>query len=286
MATWSRRERVTRTVEYTVPVGGDGAAYAEIQKAITAARQDLTEAGRADSFGTIADNEIRVLPGDDEIIVAYEVDDTNTDSMGYNTIGWAVWDSRGALYATVKGHNTAGDAFGSTAKGKVLPWGAAKVVGWHVESVNARELHFLEFYLKRVEASRRDGARTHWRRLMGHTTVDDDTLAGELAVEQTTQPVHGWALWYPHGGLHEIETAERAGGDVGNAWLEIAATTGFPAAKIRADGWHLDPLTLREFTFIARPEVTKAFRADGSRDAWLRLVDRDACVRVIGRQSK
>ncbi len=175
MATWSRRERVTRTVEYTVPCHGDGATYAEVQKAITAAHMDLTTAGRADSFGTVPDNEIRVLPGDDEILVVYTTDE-----------------------------------------------------------------------------------------IRGRQSVD------------APPPYYGWSLWYPHGGLAKFDDAEHVGDNVAAAWALLGATTGIPVSRLQAEGWRLAPVTEREFAFLSRPGMAKALARDGSWDAWVALVARDA----------
>lgn len=66
MASYTRRERVTRTVEFAIPVHWErGASWAEIQKAIDAAAQELG------GMTGLSDDSIWVRPGDDEIIVCY-----------------------------------------------------------------------------------------------------------------------------------------------------------------------------------------------------------------------
>lgn len=63
-------EKVTRYLEWSVPCYGlHGAAYAEVETAISLAMSRLKESGlKADS-----DDCIRVFPGEDEIIVRVEV---------------------------------------------------------------------------------------------------------------------------------------------------------------------------------------------------------------------
>lgn len=74
MATWSRRERVTRTVEYLVPAGRPfGACWTEVFQAVHQAERELRNAGRIPEGREPSDDQIRVLPGDDEIIVSYEI---------------------------------------------------------------------------------------------------------------------------------------------------------------------------------------------------------------------
>lgn len=68
MATWSRRERVTRTVEWVVPADRPwGACWNQVVQAINQAEGELRE------FEEAPDTLIRVLAGDDEIIVYYEI---------------------------------------------------------------------------------------------------------------------------------------------------------------------------------------------------------------------
>jgi hypothetical protein len=79
MATYSRRERVTRTVEFTVPAQRPyGACWVEVMKAIRAAIQefrDLKYPNIALDVFEPGDDEIRILAGDDEVIVYFEAED-------------------------------------------------------------------------------------------------------------------------------------------------------------------------------------------------------------------
>jgi hypothetical protein len=73
MATWSRRERVTRTVEWTVPASEPwGACWSEVAQAINQATRELREAGRLGESEDPSDSLIRVKVGDEEVIVFYE----------------------------------------------------------------------------------------------------------------------------------------------------------------------------------------------------------------------
>jgi hypothetical protein len=64
MATYSRREVVTRTVEFTVPASPPyGAAWAEVWKAVTAATRELRQTGRVSADQEPSDDAIRILPG-------------------------------------------------------------------------------------------------------------------------------------------------------------------------------------------------------------------------------
>jgi len=80
VATYSRRERVARTVEFVIPAPKPfGACWTEIDKAIDAA----TEEWRADrglaEHDVPPDNEICVMPGDEEVIVFYEAKGGGSD---------------------------------------------------------------------------------------------------------------------------------------------------------------------------------------------------------------
>ena len=73
MATWSRRERVTRVVEWVVPAERPyGAPWNQVVQAINQAMGELRAAGRLGEFEEPSDDLIRVLVGDDEVIVFYE----------------------------------------------------------------------------------------------------------------------------------------------------------------------------------------------------------------------
>lgn len=74
MATWSRRERVTRTVEFPVPAGAPwGACWNQVFGAVNEAIRELRASGGLGEFEEPSDDAIRVLAGDDEIIVFYEI---------------------------------------------------------------------------------------------------------------------------------------------------------------------------------------------------------------------
>ncbi len=76
MATYSRRERITRTVEFPVPAEPPyGACWAEVWKAFNAARQELVAAGLLEKDVMPPDDVIRILAGDDEVIVCYEMEE-------------------------------------------------------------------------------------------------------------------------------------------------------------------------------------------------------------------
>lgn len=176
MATYSRRERMTRHVEYTVPATGGGAPWAEVMKAVRAAHQELWKSGEVPDGRDASDDTLMVTGDGEQIIVAYTVDEG---------------DQRGAE--------------------------------------PARE----------------------------------------------AKP-HGWALWFPHGGLHSVAPVSLVGDDHAEVWTAIGtAQTSIPAPQMQSGGWHLDPLTRREFDFLSHVGMVKAFAPDGSRDAW-RLVARDA----------
>lgn len=75
MATYSRRERVTRTVEFTVPAAPPhGACWTEVAKAVSAAVKELRDAGRIGPHDDPQDDMIRIRPGDDEVVVSYETE--------------------------------------------------------------------------------------------------------------------------------------------------------------------------------------------------------------------
>jgi hypothetical protein len=81
MATWSARTVMVRRHEWLVPCYGegvwDGAAYVELEKAIMAARQHAEAAGIR-----VADDTIRVRPGDDTVIVYYVEEQTLNPARG------------------------------------------------------------------------------------------------------------------------------------------------------------------------------------------------------------
>lgn len=79
MTTVFRRERVTRRVEHVVPADPPyGACWNEVALAIRHATQELRANGRLRRDEEPADDLIRILPGDSEIVVFYETDATAT----------------------------------------------------------------------------------------------------------------------------------------------------------------------------------------------------------------
>ena len=71
MSTWTKFERVTRTVVYDVPTHGQYACWSEVISAIQAALNDYRDA--YPQSGTPSDDSIRVVPGDDSIRLEFEV---------------------------------------------------------------------------------------------------------------------------------------------------------------------------------------------------------------------
>ena len=83
MATYSRREVVTRTVEFTVPAFPPyGATWAEVWKAFNAAVRELRAAGRLQQGEPPSDDMVWILPGDDEVVVRYELPGHVTEVYG------------------------------------------------------------------------------------------------------------------------------------------------------------------------------------------------------------
>lgn len=75
MATYERREVTTRVVEYVVPAEHPyGACWVEVYKAVSAAHQELVAAGRIKQGDDAPDDMIRILPGDADVVVQYELD--------------------------------------------------------------------------------------------------------------------------------------------------------------------------------------------------------------------
>ena len=74
MADYTRREFTVRTVEYAVPCRLPwGAAWAEVQMAIDAALVDYREKHDLREDARPADDWLRIFPGDDEILIRFEV---------------------------------------------------------------------------------------------------------------------------------------------------------------------------------------------------------------------
>lgn len=77
MATWDRRERTVRFVEYVVPAAEPwGACWTEIQQGINQAIRELRpDDVPANVHWEPADDAIRVHAGDDEVIFRIEQED-------------------------------------------------------------------------------------------------------------------------------------------------------------------------------------------------------------------
>lgn len=73
MATYDRIEVSTTMVKFVVPAPfGFGACWVEVMKAIRAAHNELWEQGRVPQGENASDDLIRLMPGDEEVIVFYE----------------------------------------------------------------------------------------------------------------------------------------------------------------------------------------------------------------------
>lgn len=73
MATYSRREVVTKRVEFIVPApAGIGCPYVEVLKAISAAENELI--AQRDKGSTVYDDEIKVFVGDDAVILSIDAE--------------------------------------------------------------------------------------------------------------------------------------------------------------------------------------------------------------------
>lgn len=73
MATYERRERVTRHVEFVVPATRPyGACWNEVEKAIDAATREWRRDRGAGAEAIPPDNEISVMPSDEDLIVYFE----------------------------------------------------------------------------------------------------------------------------------------------------------------------------------------------------------------------
>jgi hypothetical protein len=69
MAMWWRSERTVQIVEYSVPAAPLGACWNQVAQALNAAVFELR--GERDSWDP-PDDAIRVLPGDEELIIRFE----------------------------------------------------------------------------------------------------------------------------------------------------------------------------------------------------------------------
>jgi hypothetical protein len=69
-----RREITTRRVEWVVPSSEPwGACWTEVMKAISACRQELIDADVIEADAAVPDDMIRILPGDDAVVVRIEL---------------------------------------------------------------------------------------------------------------------------------------------------------------------------------------------------------------------
>lgn len=74
MAAYERTVTVTERVEFHVPAGERwGATWGEVYKAVRAAHTELWEAGAVPKDQDAADDQIRIDPRDETIVVSYEV---------------------------------------------------------------------------------------------------------------------------------------------------------------------------------------------------------------------
>lgn len=74
MATYDRRELHITRVEYHVPAPAPwGANWTQVMGAIHAIVAELHEAGELPEAAEPADNVIAIAPGDDSVIVSYEL---------------------------------------------------------------------------------------------------------------------------------------------------------------------------------------------------------------------
>lgn len=75
MATYGRREIHTTRVEFPVPASPPwGACWVEVYKAVSAAIQELVSLGLLEDGREPSDDAIKILPGDDEVVVCIELD--------------------------------------------------------------------------------------------------------------------------------------------------------------------------------------------------------------------
>jgi hypothetical protein len=80
MATYSRREYTTRHIEYTVPCDGLwGACWAEVDKAMQVAAREFRQVHGLSQEAALSDDALRFFPGDDEIVIRFEVKGSGDD---------------------------------------------------------------------------------------------------------------------------------------------------------------------------------------------------------------
>lgn len=74
MATYSRTELHVTRVEFHVPAPPPwGATWVEVAKAVNAAIAEIVEAGELAEGAQPSDDLISVAPGDDDVVVSYEL---------------------------------------------------------------------------------------------------------------------------------------------------------------------------------------------------------------------
>lgn len=72
MATYTSRMVTSTRHEFVVPADRPwGACWAEVMKAIRAAHAELWDKGLVEQDKDAADNVIRILPGDEDVVVFY-----------------------------------------------------------------------------------------------------------------------------------------------------------------------------------------------------------------------
>lgn len=79
MADYYRREVTTRRVEFVVPMAHpNGINWTEIMKAIRACHSELESLGRISGGRDAADDQITLVPGDEDIVVRYTREEVAT----------------------------------------------------------------------------------------------------------------------------------------------------------------------------------------------------------------
>lgn len=75
MATYFRRERTTKRVEFVVPTPPPwGADWTQVMRAIHAAHTELAAADRIKPGTDAPDDLIRISPGDEDVVVSFETE--------------------------------------------------------------------------------------------------------------------------------------------------------------------------------------------------------------------
>lgn len=76
MTTYSRREVVTRSVEYGVEVSWEsGVDIGTVMKVVSIAYAEFKRLNGHTDDRPMYDNDLRLKPGDDEILIRFEVED-------------------------------------------------------------------------------------------------------------------------------------------------------------------------------------------------------------------